>query len=314
MILDSNILNKKAISGFVGLEDKFNIKYNSKFDYSQAIYQGKISKIKIICKIHGEFWQTPKMHLDVVHGCPSCGKIGWADKTSYSTEEFIKMSKDKFGDKHDYSRVNYINIKTKVEIDCNSCGVFFLQNPAEHMKGSSCLDCSHFLHRKTTDEFIEKASIIHNNKYDYSQSVYTIGANKIKIICKTHGMFEQRALSHLAGYGCPSCSRMIITTDKYKNTPTTFYVVKYKGFYKIGITLHNARKRYNGEVSNINELEVLSEISFSGYDKAHLFEQFLIDKFYEYRYYGKKIFNKTGNTEVFTENIYELYLQECKND
>lgn len=25
-------------------------------------------------------------------------------------------------------------------------------------------------------------------------------------------------------------------------------------------------------------------------------------------------FRYTGNTEVFTENIYELYFQECKND
>ena len=43
-------------------------------------------------------------------------------------------------------------------------------------------------------------------------------------------------------------------------------------------------------------------------------EQFLKDKYYEYRYFGDKIFKNTGNTEVFKENIYELYLRECADE
>ena len=93
-----------------------------------------------------------------------------------------------------------------------------------------------------------------------------------------------------------------------------FYTFKYKGLFKIGITTKNVKDRYKDENLIWDDVSELIEIPLDTFPEAYMFEQFLITKYQEYRYYGKKIFNKTGNTEVFTENIYELYLQECKND
>ena len=45
-----------------------------------------------------------------------------------------------------------------------------------------------------------------------------------------------------------------------------------------------------------------------------MFEQFLIAKYFKYRYFGVQIFKNTGNTEVFTDNIYEMYLKECADE
>ena len=59
----------------------------------------------------------------------------------------------------------------------------------------------------TTKEFIEKAQIIHNNKYDYSKTVYIKSTEKVCIICPKHGEFLQLASSHLSGKGCVKCSR-----------------------------------------------------------------------------------------------------------
>lgn len=56
-----------------------------------------------------------------------------------------------------------------------------------------------------TKEFVEKAKKIHNNKYDYSISKYINSKIKIKIICPTHGEFEQCYSSHLKGFGCKQC-------------------------------------------------------------------------------------------------------------
>lgn len=43
------------------------------YDYSKTTYNGNnITKVKIICKKHGEFWQTPAQHFNG-HGCPKCG-------------------------------------------------------------------------------------------------------------------------------------------------------------------------------------------------------------------------------------------------
>ena len=59
----------------------------------------------------------------------------------------------------------------------------------------------------TTNEWIEKAKLVHADKYDYSKSEYTGSQNKICIICKKHGEFWQIARNHLSGNGCPKCSK-----------------------------------------------------------------------------------------------------------
>ena len=52
-------------------------------------------------------------------------------------------------------------------------------------------------------DFIEKANLVHNNKYDYSLVNYINNKTKVKIICKKHGAFEQIPDSHLRGRGRP---------------------------------------------------------------------------------------------------------------
>ena len=49
----------------------------------------------------------------------------------------------------------------------------------------------------TTEEFIKRAKKVHGNKYDYSESIYTVNNEKIKIICPDHGVFLQDAKKHL---------------------------------------------------------------------------------------------------------------------
>lgn len=59
--------------------------------------------------------------------------------------------------------------------------------------------------RITTEEFIIKAKITHNEKYDYSVSTYTTARDKIKILCHKHGIFHQKPHDHLYGRGCKKC-------------------------------------------------------------------------------------------------------------
>jgi len=58
----------------------------------------------------------------------------------------------------------------------------------------------------TTIDFVERAKIIHNDKYDYSLSTYVTTHIKVKIICPIHGVFEQSPHNHLAGFNCKQCS------------------------------------------------------------------------------------------------------------
>jgi protein-arginine kinase activator protein McsA len=55
----------------------------------------------------------------------------------------------------------------------------------------------------------------HNEKYNYDLVKYISIKDKIKIICHTHGIFEQTADDHLSGKGCPKCAGRNKTTEEF---------------------------------------------------------------------------------------------------
>lgn len=69
--------------------------------------------------------------------------------------------------------------------------------------------------RLTNDEFIKRAEIIHGNKFDYSLTKYINQKTKVKIICPTHGEFNQNTYEHLNGSGCPNCIGKNKTTEYF---------------------------------------------------------------------------------------------------
>ena len=116
-----------------------------------------------------------------------------------TTEEFIKKAKSIHGNKYDYSDVNYINNKTKINILCK-IHRYFMQTPHGHLYGNKCPKCMKN-YKYDINKFIFKANKIHNNKYDYLEVDYIKSTLKIKIKCKFHGLFNQTANNHLAGNG-----------------------------------------------------------------------------------------------------------------
>lgn len=69
-----------------------------------------------------------------------------------------------------------------------------------------------------TTEFIRKARMVHLDKYDYSNSIYTGTHNKVEIICPVHGAFFQTATNHLSGKGCKLCGRNKTAKQQRSNT------------------------------------------------------------------------------------------------
>ena len=53
--------------------------------------------------------------------------------------------------------------------------------------------------------FIEVCKLVHNNKYDYSKTVYINSETKLLITCPIHGDFYQLPMSHIHGKGCSKC-------------------------------------------------------------------------------------------------------------
>lgn len=119
-------------------------------------------------------------------------------------EEFIELSKKKFGDLFDYSKVNYADSKTKVILICKKCGHEFEIVPASHLRRKGCPYCEGY--RVNTEKFIEKARKVHGGKYDYSKTNYVNKRTKVIITCPIHGDFLQNPHLHISnGCGCPKC-------------------------------------------------------------------------------------------------------------
>lgn len=127
-----------------------------------------------------------------------------------TTEEFIQKAKEIHGDKFDYSKTVYKSSREDVIIICPIHGEF-TQMPKPHLSGTGCPKCGNKLksqHKKlNTEVFIDRCNEIHNNKYDYSETVYVNKRTKVKIICPIHGEFEQLAANHMKGQGCPECGK-----------------------------------------------------------------------------------------------------------
>lgn len=196
------------------LEDfikKAQLIHDDKYNYSLVNYINDCTKIIIICKEHGKFFQSPNGHLSG-NGCKICGRKLSADKRNLGKEKFIERANKIHKNKYNYEKVNYINSGINVSITCKTHGEF-LQSPNKHLIGNGCHKCYYekisIRQTLSTEEFIFLANKKHNNIYDYSLVNYVNSSTKIIIFCKKHGKFSQTPNKHLMGSGCAKCSSNI---------------------------------------------------------------------------------------------------------
>ena len=133
---------KKTSEEFI---NESKLKFGNKYNYSKVIYERKDKPVCIICPEHGEFWQSPNVHLRSVDGCPKCTNKKNGLKKRISLEKFIEKSNKVHGNKYDYSKVEYIDTDTKVCIICPEHGEFW-QSPHQHIgqkSGCPCCTNSH---------------------------------------------------------------------------------------------------------------------------------------------------------------------------
>ena len=190
--------------------------HGDKYDYSKVQYSVGKENVTIICPIHGDFEMSPHSHL-AGRGCPKCGNLKKGNTKRLTKEEFIEKAKKIHGDEYDYSLVEYKNNNTKIKIICRKHGVFETL-PYVHLSNHKCPKCinekTSQRQLKNTEWFINKANEVHNNKYDYTKTIYKNINSPLTITCKKHGDFTQIATYHINGCGCPKCG---VTISKHEN-------------------------------------------------------------------------------------------------
>jgi hypothetical protein len=110
-----------------------------------------------------------------------------------------------------------IDLYEDIQLYCQNHGTFTIKAKYHIYMKRGCQKCGSDRKSKSlsynTDTFTSLANIKHNNKYDYSLSIYKNSHSSVEIICLKHGMFSQAADSHLQGHGCKECD-----TDRKKQT------------------------------------------------------------------------------------------------
>lgn len=218
------------------------------YDYSNIKYINNVTGLNIICREHGMFTQRPTDHL-AGSGCKLCGRKRSEDAKRSDKNSFVLKAKKIHGDKYNYDKVNYISATTNIEIICPVHGSF-LQLPHNHLNGLGCRKCSIENSRTNLLEFKTKASKTHNNKYDYSKSIYVNNKTPLVITCPLHGDFEQRPSSHNRGEGCPECAGIKLKTNEE--------------FIKDAIKLHNGIYNYSKVKYINNRTDVIISCSEHG--------------------------------------------------
>ena len=231
------------------------------------------------------------------------------------------------GDRYSHKKCVYSAIHKKVCIICPKHGEFY-QTANNHLRGQGCPLCANSkkgsYKKSNTEEFIKKATIKHNGKYDYTKVNYINNYTKICIICPEHGEFYQKPNDHLRGIGCNTCGQkykltemQILKTlkekygevkyqytDTFLNTKTSpqqidFFIPK----YNIGIE-YNGRQhfmpisRFGGE----EEFELTKERDIRKFKKC---KKNNIDIFYI-------TFEKCDTSKYFTKvftSLEELYIE-----
>lgn len=122
------------------------------YDYSRMVYNGSNKPITLICKKHGEFSITYTNAVDsrTKELCPYC-----CNGSHFVDEHhFIARAIKTHGNKYNYSKVSFKNMKDgKVCIICPIHGEFW-QNPSAHVRGDGCRACGQFTKSGSVGEVI----------------------------------------------------------------------------------------------------------------------------------------------------------------
>lgn len=199
---------RKTTSKFIIDSKSFHGDY---YDYSKVKFNSIHDKVKIICPVHGFFYQTPAHHQKG-RGCKKCTK-----GEVWSTKDFIKKSIKVHKDKFDYSKTKYSKTNIKVKIKCKKCKISFDQTPASHLRGVGCANCAGQI-PITEDTFKIMLSKTHDGKIILLSKYYNKSA-KVRVQCKCGNVWSNTS-NHIIKrkQGCKKCYTLsqTFTNTKFK--------------------------------------------------------------------------------------------------
>lgn len=191
---------------FRRLEEKFGDKFD--FSIAKTEFVDTNSKLTVKCNSCGNtFVVNANQLLHKTQKCPLC-----ETKThKFTNEEFIERLKEKFGDRFDYSKVNYVNSRSEVTLICNNCGTEFQKNAKWILNQKNpCTGCDYKNKDLNKRKFLDRVKNKFGDKLSFTEIDYKNAKCDIKVHCNECGYDFNTTPDFLIGtkFGCPNCARI----------------------------------------------------------------------------------------------------------
>jgi hypothetical protein len=303
--------------------------HGDKYSYELNDYESSRKVMRIWCNTHEDyFYQRPSAHLQG-QNCPLCGKDSCkVTKNCNGKDSFILRAKEVHGEFYDYSKVDYVDITTKVTLVCPVHGDYQII-PNNHIHGhGECISCG--VERRKAQkwmQFEDKISKIPEYSHmDFSGSVYINNRTPIKARCTKHNEYFTATTNKLLDLktkviGCASCRKLSNnrwTISGIRNIPDIeskkgcFYtgsISTLEGF-KLGICsdLKDRMGMYKGDLNKTGHKFSYSKVRELSYLEAAVIEVILKKMFKAYMVNHDIEFG--GKNEVFNPPVYGYVLVE----
>ena len=180
---------------------RLNHTHKGRLDFSKSSWTMGSLKIEYICIIHGE--RSGFLHaLLKGHGCNRCA----GHETNL--EEIIARSREKFGNKFDFSESVFRGTEIEMEIRCATHGIIKLTPENHFWLSKGCKLCSKKADDYSPKNFLRKAKDKFGKRFDYSDLGYIDSSIKVTIRCLKHDhIFNILPGGHLKSItgGCKFC-------------------------------------------------------------------------------------------------------------
>lgn len=137
------------------------------------------------------------------------------------------------------------------------------------LRTTGCSKCAAIsrgeISRTNLQNWINKASIVHGNKYDYSKVSFATLSDYVIIGCPFHGEMQQQAGVHMAGHGCWECRNATIAGRPISEFEQ--FVAKARQAH--GDAYHYEEQTYTG-MSNIVTVHCSIHGAFNQIGNAHV--------------------------------------------
>lgn len=216
---------------------------------------------------------------------------------------FLQKALKKFGNKFNYSKVDYVSSRIPIIIICPIHGEF-ITTPVQFLHSKhGCKLCANESsansRTNSTENFINQCKKVWGNLYTYDKTVYVNSLQKVIITCPIHGDFLTRPADFLRHHGCPKCK-----SNKTKITNHSFKISNKEEFVKKAELLYPNLFKYDDVIYIDSRTKVLVYSNLCN-EKFYITPSQLIQGHFKKQYKGEKIktkYQKRLTTEAFIQN------------